>query len=141
MRRERWDTGPHRLWKKERSRQPTTIPRATAVSLPLSQSLFALVSLSLFFLIFGFKIKPKASIVILILINRPSSKQKRQSFMEMIKSAKGSSHDDDFEEDEDFVLKKESSTTTHNIGNLLCYIVTLLQLFIFKYLCLLYIST
>lgn len=50
--------------------------------------------------------------------SQPSSKQKRQSFMEMIKSAKGSSQDDDFEEDEDFVLKKESSTTTHNIGEL-----------------------
>ncbi|MBA0616918.1 hypothetical protein Godav_026402, partial [Gossypium davidsonii] len=50
--------------------------------------------------------------------SQPSSKQKRQSFMEMIKSAKGSSQDDDFEEDEDFVLKKESSTTTHNMGEL-----------------------
>ncbi|KAK8587475.1 hypothetical protein V6N13_086459 [Hibiscus sabdariffa] len=50
--------------------------------------------------------------------SQPSSKQKTQSFMEMIKSAKGSSLDDDFEEDEDFILKKESSTTTHNIGEL-----------------------
>ncbi|XP_039042409.1 transcription factor BIM1-like isoform X3 [Hibiscus syriacus] len=45
-------------------------------------------------------------------------KEKMQSFMEMIKSAKGNSLDDDFEEDEDFVLKKESSTSTHNIGEL-----------------------
>ncbi|XWS60393.1 hypothetical protein CRYUN_Cryun07bG0032700 [Craigia yunnanensis] len=50
--------------------------------------------------------------------SQPSSKQKSQSFMEMIKSAKGSSHDDDFEEDEDFVLKKECSTTTHSKGEL-----------------------
>ncbi|GMJ04928.1 BES1-INTERACTING MYC-LIKE1 [Hibiscus trionum] len=48
----------------------------------------------------------------------PSSKQKTQSFMEMIKSAKGSSLDDEFEEDEDFILKKESPTSTHNIGEL-----------------------
>ncbi|KAL4364278.1 hypothetical protein GQ457_04G036260 [Hibiscus cannabinus] len=45
-------------------------------------------------------------------------KEKRQSFMEMIKSAKGSSLDDDFVEDEDFILKKESSATSHNIGEL-----------------------
>ncbi|KAK6261785.1 hypothetical protein QUC31_007601 [Theobroma cacao] len=50
--------------------------------------------------------------------SQPSSKQKSQSFMEMIKSAKGSAQDDDFEEDEDFVLKKESSTTTHSKGEL-----------------------
>ncbi|XVE56754.1 hypothetical protein DITRI_Ditri04bG0036300 [Diplodiscus trichospermus] len=50
--------------------------------------------------------------------SQPSSKQKSQSFMEMIKSAKGSSHDDDFEEDEDFLLKKETSTTTHSNGAL-----------------------
>ncbi|XP_039042408.1 transcription factor BIM1-like isoform X2 [Hibiscus syriacus] len=50
--------------------------------------------------------------------SQQSSKQKMQSFMEMIKSAKGNSLDDDFEEDEDFVLKKESSTSTHNIGEL-----------------------
>ncbi|XWS37234.1 hypothetical protein CRYUN_Cryun19dG0026000 [Craigia yunnanensis] len=50
--------------------------------------------------------------------SQPSSKQKSQSFMEMIKSAKGSAQDDDFEEDEDFVIKKESSTSTHNKGEL-----------------------
>ncbi|OMP03220.1 hypothetical protein CCACVL1_02502 [Corchorus capsularis] len=50
--------------------------------------------------------------------SQPSSKQKSQSFMEMITSAKGSAHDDDCEEDEDFVLKKESSTTTHSKGEL-----------------------
>ncbi|KAE8693956.1 Transcription factor BIM1, putative isoform 2 [Hibiscus syriacus] len=50
--------------------------------------------------------------------SQPSSKQKSQTFMEMIKSAKGSSLDDDFEEDDDFILKKESSITTHNIGEL-----------------------
>ncbi|XP_022737710.1 transcription factor BIM1-like [Durio zibethinus] len=50
--------------------------------------------------------------------SQPSSKQKSQSFMEMIKSAKGSSQDDDFEEDDDFVLKKESPTTTNSKGEL-----------------------
>ncbi|XP_021286616.1 transcription factor BIM1 isoform X2 [Herrania umbratica] len=50
--------------------------------------------------------------------SQPSSKRKSQSFMEMIKSAKGSAQDDDFEEDEDFVFKKESSTTTHSKGEL-----------------------
>ncbi|XVF54494.1 hypothetical protein PTKIN_Ptkin05aG0184700 [Pterospermum kingtungense] len=50
--------------------------------------------------------------------HRPSSKQKSQSFMEMIKSAKSSAQDDDFEEVEDFVLKKESSTITHSKGEL-----------------------
>ncbi|XP_039011825.1 transcription factor BIM1-like isoform X2 [Hibiscus syriacus] len=47
-----------------------------------------------------------------------TGKEKSQTFMEMIKSAKGSSLDDDFEEDDDFILKKESSITTHNIGEL-----------------------
>ncbi|XVF08881.1 hypothetical protein REPUB_Repub07fG0042500 [Reevesia pubescens] len=50
--------------------------------------------------------------------SHPSSKQKSQSFMEMIKSAKDNAQDDDFEEDEDFVLKKESSTTIHGKGEL-----------------------
>ncbi|XVF08873.1 hypothetical protein REPUB_Repub07fG0041700 [Reevesia pubescens] len=50
--------------------------------------------------------------------SHPSSKQKSQSFMEMIKSAKSNAEDDDFEEDEDFVLKKESSTTIHGKGEL-----------------------
>ncbi|XP_022728980.1 transcription factor BIM1 isoform X2 [Durio zibethinus] len=50
--------------------------------------------------------------------SQPSSKQKSQSFMEMIKSAKDSSHDDDFEEAENFVLKKESSATTYSKGEL-----------------------
>lgn len=43
---------------------------------------------------------------------RPSSGQKNQSFIEMIKSAKANSQDEDLDEDEDFHLKKESSTTT-----------------------------
>ncbi|XVE54650.1 hypothetical protein DITRI_Ditri03aG0099100 [Diplodiscus trichospermus] len=50
--------------------------------------------------------------------SQPSSKQKSQSFMEMIKSAKGGALADDFEEDEDFVLNKESSTATHGKGEL-----------------------
>ncbi|KAE8727096.1 Transcription factor BIM1, putative isoform 2 [Hibiscus syriacus] len=50
--------------------------------------------------------------------SQQSSNQKRQSFMEMLKSAKDNSLDDDFEEDEDFVLKKDNSTSTHNIGEL-----------------------
>ncbi|XP_022769520.1 transcription factor BIM1-like [Durio zibethinus] len=50
--------------------------------------------------------------------SQPSSKQKSQSFMEIIKLAKGSAQDDDFKEDEGSVLKKESSTTTHCKGEL-----------------------
>ncbi|KAH7549248.1 hypothetical protein JRO89_XS13G0004200 [Xanthoceras sorbifolium] len=37
---------------------------------------------------------------------------KSQSFMEMIKSAKGSSQDDDLDDDDEFLLKKENSGTT-----------------------------
>ncbi|XP_021909245.1 transcription factor BIM1 [Carica papaya] len=40
-----------------------------------------------------------------------SSAQKSQSFMEMIKSAKGSTQEEDLDDDEEFVLKKEISTT------------------------------
>lgn len=50
--------------------------------------------------------------------------------MEMIKSAKGSSHDDDFEEDEDYFLKKEISTTTHSKGNHFSWIRLLYMLYI-----------
>ncbi|GLT70372.1 hypothetical protein SLA2020_424550 [Shorea laevis] len=54
--------------------------------------------------------------------SQPSSGQKSQSFMEMIKSAKANSQDEDLDEDEDFHLKKESSTTTtintHSKGEL-----------------------
>ncbi|KAJ4822663.1 hypothetical protein Tsubulata_048765 [Turnera subulata] len=36
--------------------------------------------------------------------------QKSQSFMEMIKSAKGSAQDDEFDDEEEFVIKKESTS-------------------------------
>ncbi|XP_024929379.3 transcription factor BIM1 isoform X2 [Ziziphus jujuba] len=41
------------------------------------------------------------------------SLQRNQSFMEMIKSAKGSNQEDELDEEEELVLKKELSTTTH----------------------------
>ncbi|XP_018445697.1 transcription factor BIM1 isoform X1 [Raphanus sativus] len=37
---------------------------------------------------------------------------KSQSFMDMLRSAKGTSQDDDFDDEEDFVMKKESSSTS-----------------------------
>lgn len=43
---------------------------------------------------------------------RPSG-QKSQSFMEMIKSAKGSTQDEDLEDEEEFILKKESPSPIH----------------------------
>ncbi|PON82983.1 Basic helix-loop-helix transcription factor [Trema orientale] len=43
--------------------------------------------------------------------SQPSG-QRNQSFMEMIKSAKGSSHEEELEEEDQFVLKKEASTAT-----------------------------
>ena len=46
---------------------------------------------------------------LLVISNRPSG-QRNQSFMEMIKSAKGSSREEEVEEEEQFVLKKETST-------------------------------
>ncbi|KDO65634.1 hypothetical protein CISIN_1g0384512mg, partial [Citrus sinensis] len=39
---------------------------------------------------------------------------KSQSFMEMIKSAKGSTHDDDLDDADEFILKRENSTTTNH---------------------------
>ncbi|XP_056861470.1 transcription factor BIM1 isoform X4 [Raphanus sativus] len=39
---------------------------------------------------------------------------KSQSFMDMIRSAKGTSPDDDLDDDEDFIMKKESSSTSQN---------------------------
>lgn len=41
---------------------------------------------------------------------------KSQSFMEMIKSAKGSTHDDDLDDEDEFILKRENSTTTNHKG-------------------------
>ncbi|CAF2118930.1 unnamed protein product [Brassica napus] len=50
--------------------------------------------------------------------SRSSSSQgsglKSQSFMDMIRSAKGTSQDDDLDDEEDFVMKKESSSTSQN---------------------------
>ncbi|KAH9722375.1 transcription factor BIM1 [Citrus sinensis] len=43
---------------------------------------------------------------------------KSQSFMEMIKSAKGSTHDDDLDDADEFILKRENSTTTNHKGDL-----------------------
>ncbi|KAL9438374.1 hypothetical protein AB3S75_024116 [Citrus x aurantiifolia] len=43
---------------------------------------------------------------------------KSQSFMEMIKSAKGSTHDDDLDDEDEFILKRENSTTTTHKGDL-----------------------
>lgn len=43
---------------------------------------------------------------------------KSQSFMEMIKSAKGSTHDDDLDDEDEFILKGENSTTTIHKGDL-----------------------
>ncbi|CAN8298693.1 unnamed protein product [Cochlearia groenlandica] len=37
---------------------------------------------------------------------------KSQSFMDMIRSAKGTSQDDDLDDEEDFIMKKESSSTS-----------------------------
>ena len=37
---------------------------------------------------------------------------KSQSFMDMIRSAKGTSQDDDLDDEDDFVMKKESSSTS-----------------------------
>lgn len=42
---------------------------------------------------------------------------KSQSFMEMIKSAKGSTHDDDLDDEDEFILKRENSTTTNHKGS------------------------
>uniref|UniRef100_A0A1J3GN92 Transcription factor BIM1 n=1 Tax=Noccaea caerulescens TaxID=107243 RepID=A0A1J3GN92_NOCCA len=39
---------------------------------------------------------------------------KSQSFMDMIRSAKGSSHDDDLDDEEDFIMKKENSSTSQS---------------------------
>ncbi|XP_024011999.1 transcription factor BIM1 isoform X2 [Eutrema salsugineum] len=39
---------------------------------------------------------------------------KSQSFMDMIRSAKGSSQDDDLDDEEDFIMKKESSSTSQS---------------------------
>lgn len=44
--------------------------------------------------------------------SQPSG-QKSQSFMEMIKSAKGSTQDDNLDDEEEFVLKKESPSPVH----------------------------
>ncbi|XP_012080446.1 transcription factor BIM1 isoform X6 [Jatropha curcas] len=44
--------------------------------------------------------------------SQPSG-QKSHSFMEMIKSAKGSTQDDNLDDEEEFVLKKESSSPVH----------------------------
>lgn len=41
---------------------------------------------------------------------------KSQSFMEMIKSAKVSTHDDDLDDEDEFILKRENSTTTTHKG-------------------------
>ncbi|GLU20310.1 hypothetical protein SLE2022_365170 [Rubroshorea leprosula] len=46
--------------------------------------------------------------------SQPSSGQKSQSLIEMIKSAKGSARDEDLDVDEVFLLKKESPSTTTN---------------------------
>ncbi|KAH9778336.1 transcription factor BIM1 [Citrus sinensis] len=43
---------------------------------------------------------------------------KSQSFMEMIKSAKGSTHDDDLDDEDEFILKRENSTPTTHKGDL-----------------------
>jgi hypothetical protein len=39
---------------------------------------------------------------------------KSQSFMDMIRSAKGSSQEDDLDDEEDFIMKKESSSTSQS---------------------------
>lgn len=42
--------------------------------------------------------------------------QRNQSFMEMIRSAKGSTHEDEHDDEEEFVLKKEVSATVNHKG-------------------------
>ncbi|XP_030493398.1 transcription factor BIM1 isoform X2 [Cannabis sativa] len=49
--------------------------------------------------------------------SQPSA-QRNQSFMEMIKSAKGCSQDDEIEEEDQYILKKEISTGTAQRGEL-----------------------
>lgn len=51
------------------------------------------------------------------------SVQRNQSFMEMIKSAKGSSQEDELDDDEEFVLKKEISTNINHKGMCCGYII------------------
>ncbi|CAH2073572.1 unnamed protein product [Thlaspi arvense] len=46
--------------------------------------------------------------------SRSGSVLKSQSFMDMIRSAKGSSQDDDLDDEEDFLMKKESSSTSQS---------------------------
>ncbi|KAF3511683.1 hypothetical protein F2Q69_00000316 [Brassica cretica] len=48
----------------------------------------------------------------LTLWDEPGSGLKSQSFMDMIRSAKGTSQDDDLDDEDDFVMKKESSSTS-----------------------------
>jgi hypothetical protein len=45
---------------------------------------------------------------------------KSQSFMDMIRSAKGSSQEDDLDDEEDFIMKKESSSTSQSHRGLYC---------------------
>jgi len=40
--------------------------------------------------------------------NRPAGRRSTQSFIEMIKSAKGCALDDDVDDEEEFLLKKET---------------------------------
>lgn len=100
---------------------PTTaIATASALSLAPSQSAFSLHFLFFFTSLFGqigyndCECKDWLWSVAVIWSRPPGMKS--QSFMEMIKSAKGSTHDDDLDDEDEFILKRENSTTTTHKG-------------------------